>query len=262
LNETIFSRREKIVFITGASSGLGAGLAERFVRDGHVVIATARRKDRLDALAARLNSIGPGRCVAYVCDVQSEMAVIAAVNWAESEIGAIDIMIANAGVSESTSAEQADTEKVRAVLHQNVLGVVHAFHAVIPGMCRRKSGQLVCMSSLAAYRGLPGAGAYCASKAAVSALSESYRMDLRPFGVVVTLLQPGWIQTPLTDRNQYAMPFRLSLDVGVSVLYKAILAQKAVLSFPWPLAMSVRVLRLLPAWLYDRVLRNRRNSKR
>jgi len=264
LNTSSCSRRsrEQVVFITGASSGLGAGLAERFVRDGHRVIVTARREVLLDSLANRLNAQGPGRCFPRVCDVQSEADVLAAVTWAESKIGPIDIMIANSGISESTAADHADTGKLAQVLHINVLGVVHAFHSVIPSMCRRRSGQLVCMSSLAAYRGLPGAGAYSASKAAVSALSESYRMDLKPFGVSVTLLQPGWIQTPLTDRNAYAMPFRMSLEAGVDALYRAILARKSVLSFPWPLAMSVRILRLLPVWLYDRILGNRRNLKR
>lgn len=264
LHSRSFSRHslEKIVFITGASSGLGAGLAERFVRDGHTVIITARREDRLISLANHLNTMGPGRCFPRICDVQRETSVLEAVTWTTREIGPIDIMIANAGISESTPADQADTDKVSLVLQSNVLGVIYAFHAVIPEMCRRHSGQLVCMSSLAGYRGLPGAGAYCASKAAVSSLSESYRMDLKPFGITVTLLQPGWIQTPLTDKNAYKMPFRMPFDAGADTLYGAIVAKKSVLSFPWPLAISVWILRLLPTWLYDRILRNRRNLKR
>ncbi len=253
--------RKKNIFITGASSGLGAGLAERFVRDGHTVIVTARRESLILSLSERLTAMGPGRCVYRVCDVQSEASVSAAVAWASSTVGPFDVVIANAGVSQSTEASYADTAQFESVLRTNLLGVMYTFHAAIPTMCLRGSGQLVCMSSLAAYRGLPGAAAYCASKAAVSALSESFRMDLKRFGVCVTLLQPGWIQTPLTDRNLYAMPFRMGTDAGVDALYRAILAQKSVVSFPWPLAMSVRLLRLLPAWLYDKILGNRRNAK-
>ncbi len=251
----------KTVLITGASSGLGEGLVERFVRDGHTVIATARRGVLLEALASRLNAECSGRCIPRVCDVQFEEEVSAVVAWAESEIGPLDVVIANAGISESTSAEHVQTALMERVLKTNILGVMYTFNAVIPYMVKRGAGHLVCMSSLAAYRGLPGAGAYCASKAAVSALTESYRLDLKRFGIDVTVLQPGWIQTPLTDRNAYSMPLRMSRHAGVDRLYRAIVCRRAVASFPWLLAMGVRLLWLLPACFYDAVMANRRNMK-
>ena len=128
-------------------------------------------------------------------------------------------------------------------------------------MIQRRSGQLVSISSLAAFRGLPEAGGYSSSKAALTSLTESLRIDLKPFNVQVSLIQPGWVQTPMTDKNRYKMPFLLGYEEGIGRIYKAIQRQVSVYSFPLPLWMLAALGRLLPAWLYDLCIGGRKNRK-
>ena len=239
---------KKVVFITGGSSGLGLGLAKKFVSEGHNVMVGARR-----AISGDIASV--------VCDVRDKESVRAAVLACIEKFGRIDIAIANAGVSIPSPADQFVSQSVEESFQTNVMGAVYLFEAVLPDMLARGNGQLVSIASLAGYRGLPGAGAYSGSKAALMALTESLRIDLRKSGVAVSVINPGFIQTPMTDRNQYSMPFLLSLDAGVSRIFRAIVLRKKLYSFPFRLAIIVRIGRLLPAWLYDALIGHRKNIK-
>ncbi|MSR88767.1 MAG: SDR family NAD(P)-dependent oxidoreductase [Candidatus Margulisbacteria bacterium] len=239
---------KKVVFITGGSSGLGLGLAQKFVSQGYDVMVGARR-----ALFGDIASV--------VCDVRDKESVRAAVLACVEKFGRIDIAIANAGVSSPSPADQLDSQTVEESFQTNVMGAVYLFEAVLPDMLARGDGQLVSIASLAGYRGLPGAGAYCGSKAALMALTESFRIDLRKSGVAVSVINPGFIKTPMTDRNQYSMPFLLTLDDGVTRIFKAIILRKKLYSFPFRLAIIVRIGRLLPAWLYDALIGHRKNIK-
>jgi len=249
-----------VIFITGASSGLGLAISERFLRDGHCVVMGARRVEAMQAFTDTRPHF-KDRVMCVSCDVTDRESVISAVALGRARFGRIDIALANAGVGYPSSAEALDIGVYRTIFETNVFGALYLFEAVLPEMIHRRSGQLVGISSLASYRGLRGAGAYCGSKSALSAIMESFRLDLGDIGISSTLICPGFIKTPLTDRNQYHMPFLMSLDHGVDHIYRAILDKKKVYSFPWPLAILVRIGRLFPAWLYDFFMAKRKNLK-
>ncbi len=251
--------RNKVVMITGASSGIGRGLALNLAGRGAVVGLLARRKEQLDEIVNEIQMNG-GKATALPVDVQDEAAVRAAANQLRAELGPIDILIANAGIAGSSDVAQLKAADVARVINVNVLGVVNSVAAVIPEMIERGSGQLVAISSLAAYRGLPKSAAYCASKAAVSAFFESLRLDLKPRGVDVTIIHPGFIKTPLTAGRQAQMPFLLELDEAVEKIVRAIEARRKSYAFPWQLATIVRLGMIMPNFLYDQI--SRRNSFR
>ncbi|MBV9214749.1 MAG: SDR family NAD(P)-dependent oxidoreductase, partial [Acidobacteria bacterium] len=166
----------------------------------------------------------------------------------------IDVMIANAGISgKSDETKQLMPEAVKRVIDTNLMGAVNAVHAVLPDMLRRGSGQLVAVSSLAGFRGLPRSAAYSASKAAMTAYFESVRLDVADRGVSVTIIQPGFIRTPLTAGREAKMPFLMYLDDAIPLFIKAIERKKKFAAFPWQLASIVRAGLIMPAWLYDRI---------
>jgi NAD(P)-dependent dehydrogenase (short-subunit alcohol dehydrogenase family) len=249
--------RSRVVVVTGASSGLGAGLCKRFVRHGFRVAALARRKSMLD----QLERDSEGQILGFVCDVKSRESVLACIDAVHNKMGAIDIFVANAGISEPTPGDNFDGKRFENVILTNVMGAVYGFEAVIPHMLGRKEGQLVSIGSLASYRGLPQSGAYSSSKAALSALTESLRIDLKPYGIAVSLINPGFIKTPLTDRNLYKMPFLLGTEDGVEKIFDAILKKKSIYAFPKPMAVLAQSFRWWPVWFYDFVMGRIKNQK-
>jgi len=181
----------------------------------------------------------------------------AAAERLRAEFGPIDVLIANAGIGATTHAQELRADEVAEVININLLGAVNSAVAVVPEMVARGSGQLVAISSLAAYRGLPKSSAYCASKAALSAFFESLRLDLRATGVDVTIIHPGFIKTPLTAGRHAKMPYLMELEDATRKIVRAIEARKKSYAFPWQLASIVRLGLLLPIPLYDRIaLRN------
>ena len=242
-----------VTFLTGASSGIGWALAHCLVKEGHAVALAARRKDRVAELESKLVAKG-GRALALECDVEDRDAVHRAVAACEKELGPIDRLIANAGVGIATPGERFDAQTFEHVQRTNVLGVAYCVEAVVPGMVARGAGHIVGISSLASFRGLPLQAAYCASKAAVSAMLESLRIDLAPFGVAVTTICPGFIKTPMTANRKHPMPFLLDVDDAAGRIHRAIVSKKRTYSFPWPFASLVKTARFLPAPLWDRAV--------
>jgi short-subunit dehydrogenase len=237
------------VFITGASSGIGAALARHFAAEGARVGLFARRQAELDALAAALPS---GRAVTYAGDVRDAAALAAAAADFIGRFGAPDIVIANAGVSRGTLTGHAeDLPAFRAVLDTNVAGLVHTFHPFLAAMQSAGHGALVGIASVAGFRGLPGSGAYSASKAAAIAYLESLRLEQRGTGVAVVTVCPGYIATPMTARNPYPMPFLLDADEAARLIARAIDRRRRFYVLPWQMALVARLLRLLPRPLYD-----------
>ena len=249
----------KVVLITGASSGIGRALAVELARRCAAVGLLARRQDLLQEVINAIEAHG-GRAVALPADVTDANAVRVAVNALQSEFGPIDLLIANAGVGATTAARQLEPEGVARVFSVNVMGVVNSVTAVIPQMTERGRGQLAVISSLAAYRGLPKSAAYCASKAAISSLFESLRLDLQPQGIDVTIIHPGFIKTPLTAGRQAKLPFLLEVDDAARKIIGAIEKRKKSYAFPWQLAMIVRAGMIMPNSLYDWI--SSRNSFR
>jgi len=238
----------RAVFITGASSGIGAALARHYAAQGATLGLAARRLDALDALVATL----PGRHHVYPLDVTNAQALASAANDFTAHVGAPDIVIANAGISVGTlTQEAADNQAFRRIMETNVLGMVHTFQPFISAMERRGAGRLVGIASVAGIRGLPGAGAYSASKAAVIAYLESLRVELRSSGIKVVTIAPGYIRTPMTDANDYAMPFMLEADEAARRFAQAIEAASSYTVIPWQMGVVARLMRLLPNCVYD-----------
>lgn len=243
----------KVVFLTGASSGIGEGLALALSKRGAVLGLFARRKALLDDLADRCRDAG-GTARVFAGDVTDEEAVSQAADELRSEFGRIDILIANAGIGgNDEETRNYRPASVKKVIDINLLGAVNAVHAVVPRMVERGEGQIVAISSLAGFRGLPKSAAYSASKAGMTAFFESVRLDVQHKGVSVTIIQPGFIKTPLTSGRANKMPFLMELDDAVPYFLKAIEHRKKFAAFPWQLATVVRAGKFMPAWLYDRI---------
>jgi short-subunit dehydrogenase len=240
--------------ITGASSGIGRGLAVELARRGAKLGLVARRVEVIDEVVRQIEALG-GKAVALPADVQSESSLRAAADKLRADVGPIDVLIANAGIGPTRDAAEINAEEVAGVINVNVIGASNSVAAVIPEMVARKSGQLVVISSLAAYRGLPRSAAYCASKAAVSAFFESLRLDLEPRGIAVTIIHPGFIKTPLTAGRDAQMPFLMELDDAVKKMARAIEKRRKRYSFPWQLATIVRAGMIMPIWMYDQISR-------
>jgi NAD(P)-dependent dehydrogenase (short-subunit alcohol dehydrogenase family) len=285
----------KVVLITGASSGIGRGLALELARRGAKIGLLARGTETAQAMAAAagagtrpsssVSSVRPAprtrlqevvseiessrdagsasgtiQALELPADVRDANAVRAAADRLRKEFGRIDVMIANAGMGETIDASELDPEGVATLLSVNVIGVVNSVAAVLTEMIKRGSGQLVVISSLAAYRGLPKSAAYCSSKAAVSAFFESLRLDLEPKGIAVTIIHPGFIKTRLTAGRNAKMPFLMELDDAVEKIVRAIEKRKKSYAFPWQLATIVRAGMVMPIFMYDWI--SRRNSYR
>lgn len=239
------------VFITGASSGIGESLARFYATADSEIGLAARRHDLLEKLAASL----PGRTSIHPLDVGDTAAIRNAAADFVARFGAPDIVIANAGISIGTSGEDlSDVEVLRQVLQVNVVGMAATLAAFAPAMKAAGRGTLVGISSVAGFRGLPGAGAYSASKAAATTWLESMRVELAHSGVSVVTICPGFIDTPMTQVNRYRMPFLLSSEEAARRFARAIAGRRRLAVIPWQMAIVGSLLRVLPAWAYDAIL--------
>ena len=236
------------VFLTGASSGIGEALARHYAAAGATLGLAARRQDRLSALAAEL----PGAHSCYALDVADATSLQAAALDFMTRWGCPDAVIANAGISVGTLAEEADD---LAVLHRvfatNVFGMAHTFQPFIAAMKARGSGRLAGIASVAGIRGLPGAGAYSASKAATIAYLEALRVELRASGVEVVTIAPGYVATRMTAANPYPMPFLLAADEAARRFARAIERGSSYRVIPWQMGVVAKLLRLLPNPVFD-----------
>lgn len=251
--------QDKNVMITGASSGIGRGLALELARRGARVGLVARRADLLNEIVAEVEGRG-AQALALPASVEDAAAMREAADQMRRKFGPIDVMIANAGIGTTTDAAELDAGEVARIFGVNVIGAASSVAAVVPQMVQRGRGQIVAISSLAAYRGLPKSASYGASKAAVSAFFESLRLDLQPRGIDVTIIHPGFIKTPLTAGRHAQMPFLMELDDAVAKIVTAIEKRKKSYAFPWQLASIVRAGMIMPNFMYDWI--SRRNSFR
>jgi hypothetical protein len=236
------------VVITGASGGLGAAIARRFAAAGATLGLIARRAQELDRFAATC----AGTCATHAADVRDSAAMRAAAADFTSQHGVPDIVIANAGVSIGTLTEAPEDEQAfRDVFDINVIGMVNTFQPYIAPMRSRGGGVLVGIASVAGYRGLPGSGAYSASKAAAISYLESLRVDLRGSGITVITLCPGYIVTAMTDKNPYRMPFIMTADEAANKIAVIIEKRKTYAVIPWQMAVVARLMHVLPRFLFD-----------
>jgi short-subunit dehydrogenase len=247
------------VFLTGASSGIGAALAKEFHRRGAFLGLVARRADALASLAANLQ----GRCQSYAIDVTDRESLIGAARDFEKRCGGVDIVIANAGIGIGVQTEyREDLEIFDRILATNLTAVVGTFHPFIAPMRARHRGKLVAISSVAGVRGLPGSEAYCPSKAALSNYCECLRVGLRGSGIQVVTIAPGFVRTPLTSDNPYPMPFLMDVDAFAQRAADAIERGTSYRVIPWQMGWIARLLRILPNWAFDRLLARRARKPR
>lgn len=244
----------KRVVLTGASSGIGLELARELSRRGYDLALLARRAELLEETAREL-SVNGRRAVAIACDVADGAAVRDAVRRGEQELGGeFDLAIANAGVSITNHATKFSIADAEQVIRVNVLGVMYLYDAVIHGMIERKHGRFVGIASVAGLRGLPTSGPYSASKAAVQAFLEAARIELVPYGVGVTVVNPGFVVTEMTAKNRFHMPFLMRATQAARIIADGIEHGKRVVEFPRRMSLIMRTARLIPDALYERMM--------
>jgi len=242
----------RVVLITGAGSGIGRQMALTLAGEGALVAALDLKPEGLATLVADLNG---QRIATATGDVTDRNSLYPAVRELETRLGPIDLLIANAGIGAETGIDPYNAEGIEAQIRVNLIGVSNSIGAVLPGMIERKRGHLVAISSLASYRGLPKMAGYCASKAGVSSLMESLRVELQPIGIAVTTICPGWIRTPLTDNINVPHPFLMDPREAVNRILDAVRRRRTYFAFPGPTVRRVRLLRWLPARMSDWLVR-------
>lgn len=241
--------RNKVIWLTGASTGIGAALAARLAKTPCRLAITARRGELLAAQATELSRLG-AEVRAFPGDVSDRDEMHRVYTAIEELWGGVHILIANAGTHDPSKAGEFDAGAARRLMDINFFGALHCIEAALPGMVRRKSGQIVGVSSVAGYRGLPYAGAYVASKAALTHFLESLRFELEDGGIDVTVVSPGFVRTPLTDRNDFPMPFLVEPEYAAEQIFRGIAKRKMEVHFPWKFTYLLKTLRILPYPLY------------
>ncbi len=252
--------KQGCVWITGASSGIGRAIALRMARDGRTVAASARREDALKELAEEASGLS-GSIVAAPCDVTDQIRIAETVARLESEQGGIDIAILNAGVYLPDRADKLDADKFRAQVELNVLGTVDCLGALMPGWMARRRGHLAVVSSVAGYRGLPSSLAYGATKAALINLCEGLKFDFDRLGLKIQLVNPGFVRTPLTDKNTFPMPFLMEVDAAADRVVDGLAGNAFEITFPRRFTYGLKLMRMLPYWAYFPMVRRATGAK-
>ena len=253
---------QPLVFITGASSGIGQALAHRYHQAGFRLALVARRTSEVKTWASA-QKISPDSYEIYSADVSVTDSIVAAGRDCIARQGVPDVVIANAGISVGMdTAVLSDIDVMARTFATNNIGMAATFQPFVDAMVQRGSGTLVGIGSVAGIRGLPGHGAYCASKAAVISYCESLRGELRPHGVRVVTVSPGYIDTPLTQQNRYSMPFLMQPADFADRAFRTIQAGVSYRVIPWQMGVVAKLLRMLPNPLFDKVLASRPRKRR
>ena len=241
------------VLITGASSGIGEALARHYAAPGTTLALTGRDRERLTAVAAACSAAGAAVESAAI-DVIDRDGLRA---WIEGvdDRAPLDLVIANAGISAGMGARREDEAAARRVLATNLEGVLNTVFPVMPRMIARRAGQIALVSSLAAFRGLPTAPAYSASKAAVKSLGEAWRLQLEGDGIRVSVVCPGFVTTRMTARNKFPMPFLMSAERAAEIIARGLARDVGRIAFPWPTAAVSWLMGALPGRLSDALTR-------
>ena len=241
---------KKNIVITGASSGIGYELSKIIALENCSLALLSRKVDVLEKLASELNSNGR-RVLAVKCDVTNKDDVAQAFDTVKERFGSIDIAILNSGVSSLINAEKFSSDSAKQIFDVNIIGMIYCIEKLLPEFIRNKKGMIVGVSSLADGRGFPRSGAYCASKAAASVFLESIRIELKKYNIKVLTVKPGFVKTPMTAKNDFAMPFLMNVDKAAAIILSGIKKEKSLIQFPLPTVLSAKLLNILPNAIFE-----------
>jgi short-subunit dehydrogenase len=245
--------KDRVAVITGASSGIGWALAKELAGQGAKVGLVARRLEKLEALAVEIRTAVPGANIATAAaDVAVREQALEAIHSVREQLGPVDLLVANAGVGAPTLLNPLNIDQVERMFRVNLFGVIYSIEAVMPEMLQRRAGQIAAVSSLSAYKGLPGESAYCASKAAVNIYMEGLRIQLRRYNIAVTTICPGFVKTPMTEPFEFKMPFVMEADAAARRIVRALSRRRKVYSFPLPTVLLMKMTQWLPDWVLAR----------
>jgi short-subunit dehydrogenase len=239
----------KLIWVTGASQGMGRALCLALARDGYTVAATARNEQSLGSLAEESVSM-PGNIHSFPADLTHAGENQRVITEIHQQLGSIDLAVLNAGTHRPTPAADFRAADVKDLIDLNLMAAVHAIEALLPGMLDRNSGHIAAVASIAGYRGLPTAAGYGASKAALIHLCEALKLDLSDTNLRIQVINPGFVKTPLTDRNPFPMPFLVSTKVAADAIIKGLRKNHFEIKFPWLFTNILKTLRLLPYRIY------------
>lgn len=243
----------KTYLITGASTGIGKALAEKLAAYKDVtIILLARREELLKELAENIRNEN-NTIYYYACDVADRENVKEVFENAYKDTGFIDIAILNAGVGGKMYMNDFSAERASNIIRVNIEGIMNCTEALMPSMLEKKEGVIVGVSSLADKRGFGGSGVYCASKAGASVLLESFRVDLNKYNIRVVTVKPGFVETPMTEKNEFSMPMLMSAEKAAGIILRGIRKEKKIISFPLPITLGSKALRLIPNFLFDKM---------
>ncbi len=250
------SSERRVAWITGAGKGIGRALARRLAREGWAVAATARTQEDLESLAREF----PDRIYPYVLDATDAAATQAVVASIELQLGAVSLAVLNAGTYIPTGVHPLNSGDFRTQFEVNVMGTVNGIAEIVPRFIARHAGHIAVMASVAGYRGLPHAAAYGATKAAIINMCEAISVELEPHGVVMSVICPGFVKTPLTDKNTFPMPFIIDAEEAADYILRGLNSRRFEIAFPPLFAMMMKVLRVLPYRAFFAIARRIRRA--
>lgn len=245
----------KNAVITGASSGIGLALSRQLGKRGYRLALLARRGNLLATHSEALRNEG-FEVLPLTCDVTDSTAVQSACKQVLDRWGSVDLAVANAGLGTPTPAKKFVLDDAERVMTTNFFGMINLYHAVIPSMLERRSGTFMGIASLAGLRGMPGSSVYCASKAAMQAFLEAVRVELAPRGIAVSIVNPGFVSTPMTEKNSFPMPFLMDSERAAAIIARGLDRKARTIEFPLPMSLAMRTARVIPAAVADRIFRS------
>lgn len=240
----------KTILLTGASTGIGAALVPLLAKENCRLVLLARRKELIDEIVSSLNESN-SEILTLQCDVSIKENVIDSFNRVKEKFGDVNVAILNAGVGFRGSVKDFDSSKAEATFGVNVLGLIYCVEQLLPSMMKKKEGIIAGVSSLADNRGFAGSGFYCGSKAAASTFLESLRVELVDYNVKVITIKPGFVKTPMTDKNEFKMPFLMDSDKAAQIILKGLKKEKKVIQFPFATVLGSKFIGTLPVYFYD-----------
>ena len=242
--------KNKTVVLTGASSGIGYSLAKLLPKENCSIALLSRRENKLNDLLNDLKTSGV-QVRAYKCDVGTSDEVRNIFSQVLNDFGKIDIAILNAGASSRADVSKYSSSTAKEIFEANTFGIINCVEQLLPDFMKRKEGVIIGVSSLAESRGFPKSGFYNASKAAATLLLESLRIELKPYNIKVMIVKPGFVKTPMTDKNEFHMPFLMDADKAAKIILNGIKKEKKIIQFPFTTVIGSKIVKFMPDWMFD-----------